>query len=139
MRTLARFEFALGRRVPWGFDGHQIHVAPHAFADAERILFAATIARIFFGYFNGAGGKPVFTCLSHDVVAHETTHAILDGLRGRYLEPSSPGPGGVPRGLRRRRRAALGVLAARRRRRAARPQGAGGKLIDAKHARRARR
>src|SRR5262245_22323825 len=24
MRTLARFEFALGRRVNWGFEGHQI-------------------------------------------------------------------------------------------------------------------
>src|ERR1700752_5067137 len=35
MKTLARFEFALGRRVSWGFRGHQIHIAPHAFADAN--------------------------------------------------------------------------------------------------------
>jgi hypothetical protein len=89
MRTLAQFEFALGRRTPWGSDGHQIHVAPHAFADANA-FYSRDDRGIFFGYFQGAGGKRVYTCLSHDVVAHETTHAILDGLRPRYLEPSTP-------------------------------------------------
>lgn len=89
MRTLARFEFALGRRVPWGSEGHQIHIAPHAFADANA-FYSEPDRGIFFGYFAGASGKPVYTCLSHDVVAHETTHAILDGLRDRYTEPSSP-------------------------------------------------
>ena len=89
MRTLARFEFALGRRVNWGSDGHQIHIAPHAFADANA-FYSEPDRGIFFGYFAGASGKPVYTCLSHDVVAHETTHALLDGLRDRYTEPSSP-------------------------------------------------
>lgn len=89
MRTLARFEFALGRRVPWGCDGHQIHIAPHAFSDANA-FYSREDRAIFFGYFQDAKGRPIFTCLSHDVVAHETTHALLDGLRGRYMEPSSP-------------------------------------------------
>lgn len=89
MRILARFEFALGRRISWGFDGHQIHIAPHAFADANA-FYSETDRGLFFGYFAGRNGRPVFTCLSHDVVAHETTHAILDGLRDRYTEPSSP-------------------------------------------------
>src|SRR5262249_43987870 len=35
MRTLAQFEFALGRRCAWGFDGHQMYLVPHAFADAN--------------------------------------------------------------------------------------------------------
>lgn len=89
MKTLARFEFALGRRVPWGSDGHQLHVAPHAFADANA-FYSKEDRGLFFGYFADQAGEPVFTCLAHDVVAHETTHALLDGLRGRYMEPSSP-------------------------------------------------
>lgn len=89
MRTLLHFEFALGRRVPWGSDGHQIHIAPHAFADANA-FYSREDRAIFFGYFMGPSNQPIYTCLSHDIVAHETTHAILDGLRSRYLEPSSP-------------------------------------------------
>jgi hypothetical protein len=89
MRILARFEFALGRRVAWGSAGHQIHLAPHAFAEANA-FYSREDRGIFFGYFRVNSGEPIFTCLSHDVVAHETTHAILDCLRSRYLEPSSP-------------------------------------------------
>jgi hypothetical protein len=89
MRTLARFEFALGRRVAWGSQGHQLHVAPHAFSEANA-FYSRDDRGLFFGYFIGASNKPVHTCLSHDIVAHETTHAILDGLRSRYMEPSSP-------------------------------------------------
>lgn len=94
MRVLSRFEFALGRRVSWGFAGHQLHVAPHAFADANAFYSEGDRA-LLFGYFSPpplAGEKPsvVFTCLSHDIVAHETAHALLDGLRGRYTMPSAP-------------------------------------------------
>lgn len=94
MRTLSRFEFALGRRVSWGFDGHQIHVAPHAFADANA-FYSETDRALLFGYFIpptliGKKSDVVFTCLSHDIIAHETAHALLDGLRGRYTMPSSP-------------------------------------------------
>lgn len=89
MRVLARFEFALGRRVAWGSQGHQLHIVPHAFAEANA-FYSREDRGLFFGYFTGRDGKPVFTSLAHDIVAHETTHAILDGLRGRYLEPSLP-------------------------------------------------
>ena len=34
-------------------------------------------------------GGTVFTCLSHDIIAHETTHALLDGMHRRFIEPSN--------------------------------------------------
>jgi hypothetical protein len=90
MKTLARFEFALGRRIGWSFPGHQILVSPHAFSDANA-FYSDRAQGLFFGYFPGLDGKKVvFTCLSHEVVAHETTHALLDGLRERYMDASSP-------------------------------------------------
>ncbi len=90
MRTLQRFEAALGRRVSWSFGGHQIKVAPHAFALANA-LYSRDHEALLFGYFPAARGRAVVhTCLSHDIVAHETAHALLDGLRERYTDPSSP-------------------------------------------------
>ncbi|HEY3039970.1 MAG TPA: hypothetical protein VGJ66_14605 [Pyrinomonadaceae bacterium] len=98
MKTLARFEFALGRRIGWSFPGHQINVAPHAFADANA-FYSKRDQALVFGYFKGLSGQVVFSCLSHDVVAHETTHAILDGLRNRYTDPSSPEQAGFHEGF----------------------------------------
>ncbi len=103
MRTLARFEFALGRRIDWGFDGHQLNVAPHAFADANA-FYSRRDCALMFGYFRSAQskkdeGKVVFSSLSHDVIAHETTHAILDGLRKRFITPSSPEQAGFHEGF----------------------------------------
>ncbi|WP_248313315.1 hypothetical protein [Bosea sp. F3-2] len=103
MRILARFEFALGRRVQWGCEGHQLNILPHAFAEPNA-FYSRDNRSLYFGYFESFPDKQdqthtVFSCLSHDVVAHETTHAILDGLRSRYLEPSSPDQGAFHEGL----------------------------------------
>jgi hypothetical protein len=118
MRTLARFEFALGRRVSWSFTGHQLQVAPHAFAEANA-YYSKRDRALLFGYFpklkrkagkdagNGnsqtsdemADTSWVFTCLSHDIVVHETTHALVDGLRVRYTDPSSPEQAGFHEGF----------------------------------------
>jgi hypothetical protein len=98
MSTLARFERALGRRVPWGFrdGGHQLKVVPHAFVDANA-FYSRRDESLLFGYFGER--KPVFTCLSHDIVVHETTHALLDGLRPQFLLPSSPQQGAIHEGF----------------------------------------
>ncbi len=52
MRILTRFEQALGRRVRWGFNGHQLHVAPHAFCDANA-FYSEKDRALMFGYFDG--------------------------------------------------------------------------------------
>jgi hypothetical protein len=88
MRTLHRFERALGRRVTWGFDAHQLKVVPHAFEEANA-FYSRDAEALLFGYFRARKGV-VFTGLSHDIVVHETTHALLDGLRRRFMAPSSP-------------------------------------------------
>ncbi len=87
-RTLASFEFALGRRVPWAFGSHQLYLVPHAFQEANA-FYADTDQALLFGDYP-APDRVVYTCLSHDIVAHETTHAILDGLRRRFEAPGLP-------------------------------------------------
>jgi hypothetical protein len=98
MRTLAHFEKALGRRVSWGFNGHQLKVVPHAFADANA-FYSPQDEALVFGYFPDADGKMIHSCLSHDVVAHEATHALIDGLRHRFVRPSSPDQAGFHEGF----------------------------------------
>lgn len=88
MKTLARFEFALGRRIPWGFKNHQLKLAPTGIADANA-FYAPDLEALVFGYLEDEDGSPIYTCLTHDIVVHETAHALLDGLRERYLYPST--------------------------------------------------
>jgi hypothetical protein len=88
MRTLGRFEYALGRRVAWGFAAHQLKVVPHAFEEMNA-FYSREAQSLLFGYYPRDGGL-TFMCLSHDIVVHETTHALLDGLRWRFMRPSSP-------------------------------------------------
>jgi len=89
MATLGTFQAALGRPVSWGFTSpaHHLKVAPHAFADANA-YYSRDSESLSFGYFSGQRRQTVFTCLSHDIVAHETAHALLDGLRSSFLWPS---------------------------------------------------
>jgi hypothetical protein len=99
MKTLTRFEFALGRRLSWSFPSHQLQVAPHAFCDANA-FYSDSAQGLFFGYFPSKDGKrTVYSCLSHEIVAHETTHALLDGLRERYTDASSAQQAGFHEGF----------------------------------------
>lgn len=87
-RTLDRFESGLGRRVSWGFGSHQLYLVPHAM-EQPNAFYSDADNGLFFGSFAGNDGI-VRTALSHDIVAHETAHAILDGLRSGFNTPGLP-------------------------------------------------
>lgn len=102
MRTIGAFERALGRRALWatrriGISGayreafvRRLRIYPHALRQANAYYSPERMA-LLFGYFPADNGRRlVFTCLSHDVVAHETTHALLDGMHRRYKEATNP-------------------------------------------------
>ena len=106
MTTIQQFERALGRRALWSprpsKDGSEeyvprLRIYPHAVREANA-FYSPSKKALLFGYFPASvadsrdhlPGGTVFTCLSHDVVAHETTHALLDGLHPRFAETSNP-------------------------------------------------
>jgi hypothetical protein len=78
---------ALGRPVPWGFDGNRLLIVPHA-GFGENAFYDNRSKSLQFYYF-GDQQSPSYTCLSHDIIAHETGHAILDGVRPMYNQLSS--------------------------------------------------
>ncbi|MHC1764910.1 MAG: hypothetical protein AB9869_11505 [Verrucomicrobiia bacterium] len=109
MTTIRNFERALGRPVIWsprvvrGKKGNRIdyvqrlRVYPHAMREPNA-YYSPEKKALLFGYFPApnspeagrTAGSTVFTCLSHDIIAHETTHAILDGMDTPFHEPSNP-------------------------------------------------
>jgi hypothetical protein len=108
MTTIRHFERALGRLALWSprkvVGGKSVNyqyvprlrIYPHALREANA-YYSPEKKALLFGYFPASGAHPdhilpggvVFTCLSHDVVAHETTHALLDGLHRRFNEPTN--------------------------------------------------
>lgn len=96
------FRSALGRQIAWGFDRKnetdKLYIRPHAFL-GQNAYYDERLGELSFGYYRASEsqvtgrslpGGFVFTCLSHDVIAHELTHAILDGLRSNFRLPSGP-------------------------------------------------
>jgi len=92
--TLDLFQqaLALGREVPWAFEGSRLRILPHASCEPNAFYNRDTRA-LHFGYFYDAKGRIIKTSLSHDVIAHETAHAVLDGLRPFYLDAHEPDTG----------------------------------------------
>lgn len=103
LKTLENFDRALGRIQQLGRRDRtrritypRLRLFPHAFYGANA-FYSPNLNAILFGYFKadaadvGANlpGQTVFTCLSHDVIAHEMTHAIVDRMRPLFLEPSN--------------------------------------------------
>jgi hypothetical protein len=108
MKTIDHFEKALGRVALWaprlvktktGYENYfvrRLRIYPHALREANA-YYSPDKHALLFGYFRASESDPgenlpgqtVFCCLSHDIVAHETTHALLDGLHRRFREPTN--------------------------------------------------
>lgn len=110
MTTIDRFERALGRKAFWTdrFSREEklsaedcyvqrLRIYPHALRTANA-YYSRNKGSLLFGYFPATEdrhsgqypGGMVFTCLSHDVIAHETTHALLDGFHEYFMEATNP-------------------------------------------------
>jgi hypothetical protein len=103
------FEEALGRRVLWSVPVHpgagsdqykfvrRLRLHPHGLREANA-YYSPIKKAVLFGYFPATTSDPglnlpggiVFACLSHDIIVHEMTHALLDSMHRRFVEPSNP-------------------------------------------------
>jgi hypothetical protein len=106
MKTVEHFERALGRKTLWSSHSYtsedskfannyvpRLRIYPHALRQ-QNAYYSPQKKALLFGYFatqtkdgRNTPGTTVFTCLSHDIIAHETTHALLDGVHPRFDEP----------------------------------------------------
>ena len=95
--ALAFFEdpSALGRSIPWAFEGNRLIVVPHA-GYGENAFYDRDSKSLQFYYF-GSDGETVYTCLSTDIVNHEFGHAVLDGMRPLFNESTRPADRRLPR------------------------------------------
>jgi hypothetical protein len=115
MTTIKNFERAIGRPVMWSDRSPwkkfrtmteadwlktyvpRLAIYPHALREANA-YYSPDKKALLFGYFPASAvndsavypGGIVFGCLSHDIVAHETAHAILDGIHPRFMEVTQP-------------------------------------------------
>ena len=90
---------ALGRPITFRRSARQprLKMLPHAFYGANA-FFDRRLNAVLFGYFRASTSQPganlpgqmVFSCLSHDIIAHEVTHAIVHRLRPYFIEPTNP-------------------------------------------------
>lgn len=110
MKTIKLFERALGRSIIWAreFEPEEkeqrrqggefnrphhekkLRIYPHALREANA-YYSPEKTALLFGYFKPpqgcrTGDQWVFTCLSQDIIAHETTHAILHGVHRRSID-----------------------------------------------------
>ena len=100
--TAAAFRRALGRDIAWATapasenEPLRLTVRPFGFEGANA-GYSREAGDLSFGYFTAQGKRAgytlrngvICTSLSHDVIAHETTHALLDGLRSSFMDPTN--------------------------------------------------
>jgi len=95
--TLTMYQRALAAggapaTVPWQWNtptvADPIQVFPRH-SNMQNAFYSRTGRLLAFGFFPKAGAT-IFTCRSLDIVAHETGHAVLDGLKPNWLLSGNP-------------------------------------------------
>lgn len=86
--------------LPWqwntSMDTRPLMVFPHGLPNVMNAFYSRTQACLKFGNFipqgvdSTAEEARVYTCRSFDIVAHETAHAVLDGLKPQWLLADAP-------------------------------------------------
>lgn len=93
--TLTMYQRVLGgANIPWAWNTggitDPVMVYPRAGVTPNAYYSRSQKALKFF-YFTPSGSiTPVYTCRSLDIVAHETGHAVLDGLKPGWLSGGNP-------------------------------------------------
>lgn len=90
LKTIYMFEEedSLGRLVQWSFDGPQLMVVPRAGKWANAFYERDSRSLQLF-YFDTPAGT-IYTSLSRDIIAHETGHAVLDGIAPALYHAITP-------------------------------------------------
>ncbi|MDB4923147.1 hypothetical protein [Mucilaginibacter sp.] len=118
MSVINQFEKALGRKIIWSKVTKNVkdpnsaeekksdysnlfiprlRIYPHAMRQ-QNAYYSPEKNALLFGYFKASGnwdgnnvpGATVFTCLSPDIVAHETAHAILHTIHPYLTKDTNP-------------------------------------------------
>ena len=98
--TLTMYQRVLSRAdksapLPWawnsGSNTDPLQVFPHGLPNVMNAYYSRSDRALKFGDFVPTGGAGrVFTCRSFDIVSHETGHAVLDGLKPKWIQNSAP-------------------------------------------------
>jgi hypothetical protein len=89
-QTLTMYQRLMSNAVPWqwnsGFNADPIEVYPHAGVAMNAYYCRSDRSLKFFFYHKlGNSSERIYTCRSTDIIAHETGHAILDGIKPLWL------------------------------------------------------
>jgi len=81
LKTLYLFEEpdTLGRAVRWAFDGSQLLVVPRA-GEWGNAFYERESRSLQLFYVKPDARQTIYACHSMDILAHETAHAVLDGI-----------------------------------------------------------
>jgi len=101
MYQRALLNAGLDMPLPWqwntSMDTRPLMVFPHGLPNVMNAFYSRTQGCLKFGDFvpslekaGAPGQERIYTCRSFDIVAHETAHAVLDGLKPQWLQADAP-------------------------------------------------